>query len=149
MSRVSDVARPNSVETTNLEHVTQNIHALEQQRGSHSSRRVSGGIMSSKPAPTDPLKTCADRPATVRALAFSCPPRFLSRPIGTPPHAAGLRDDRNFCPALPPRHRGTTTPTRHPRLNVRRTWSVAQPVFGDRKLVARLPRFSHTTDNQT
>ena len=95
------------------------------------------------------LKTCADRPATVRALAFSCPPRFLSRPIGTPPHAAGLRDDRNFCPALPPRHRGTTTPTRHPRLNVRRTWSVAQPVFGDRKLVARLPRFSHTTDNQT
>ena len=45
MSRVSDVARPNSVETTNLEHVTQNIHALEQQRGSHSSRRVSGGII--------------------------------------------------------------------------------------------------------
>ena len=56
MSRVSDVARPNSVETTNLEHITQNIHALEQQRGSHSSRRVSGGIMSSKHAPTDPLR---------------------------------------------------------------------------------------------
>ena len=89
------------------------------------------------------LKTCADRPATVRALAFSCPPRFLSRPIGTPPHAAGLRDDRNFCPALPPRHRGTTTPTRHPRLNVRRTWSVAQPVFGDRKLVGDF-HASHT-----